>query len=560
MPLPTKVVSDFVKATNDNRQRETETTIEGTIEVDGANAYVKLDGSKTSIPIRTGSTTTDIKNGDRVTVMIKNHTATVTGNLSKPSAQKDDLTNVEQQVAELDLATLTVKLNRFEVFVDTLSVGGRNLYLGTRNFEGDQWENIDHWETWDDEEGLGYREYGRYGTAHGICQPINAKAGEVYTFSFYALGNENSNVVVYATNDNVGTSPVNLHIGKIPYSYKRYHFTFEVRSDCIITPRVENISDEGWIQIYGLKLEKGNVPTDWTPAPEDAEQSAEEASKVATNFMEYTAESGLQLGDKTNGEWSGFRSQITSTAFNILSEIGDVVASYGADLIELGKNSVSAVIKLCGGKGQIQYNEDEHYLDIMSDSIRLKGTEMASVQTGYTDKSGVQRNSAVHVSPTDIQISSGINQDGSWSSCEVHVKPDEITVLGSVRDAETDGNYESFVDGVSGIWTYRKWKNGRVELWGKYSVSGKACTTAGTGLGGWYRTDAFSVGAFPFSVYNSKLVANYESNGYGAFLWPTSSTSSTQPPSYYLIRPSSSSSLTGIISIHVVGEWSIPPY
>ena len=268
--------------------------------------------------------------------------------------------------------------------------------------------------------------------------------------------------------------------------------------------------------------------------------------------MEYTAESGLQLGNKTNGSWSGFRSQITGAAFNILSEIGEVVASYGASLIELGRNSVNAVIKLCGGMGQIRYNSDENYLDIMSDSIRLKGTEMSSVQASYTDKSGVQRSSAVHVSPTDVQISSGINQNGSWVSSEVHVTPDEITVLGSVRDVESGGNYESFVDGTSGIWSYRKWKNGRVELWGAYNVSSKSCTTA---LGGWYRTDAFSVGNFPFSVTNANLVANYESQGYGALLWPTSKTSSTSPPSYYLIRPTSSSSITGVIYVHVVGEW-----
>ena len=44
MPLPTNVVSEFVKITNDTKKQKTETTIEGTIEVEDNQSYVKLDG------------------------------------------------------------------------------------------------------------------------------------------------------------------------------------------------------------------------------------------------------------------------------------------------------------------------------------------------------------------------------------------------------------------------------------------------------------------------------------------------------------------------------------
>jgi hypothetical protein len=551
MPLPTNVVSEFAKITNDNQKQKTESTIQGTVEVDGERTYVKLDGSKTRIPVRTGTTTASVKSGDRVTVMIKNHTAIVTGNLTAPSAQQNDLEEVEQTVKELDLGDVKIKLDSLEAFTEDLSVGSRNLYLGTRNFDGNKWTNLDQWETWDPD-GFGYREYGRYGAWLGLGQYVEVKAGETYTFSFYASGNENAEITIYTSQDHTETSPGSLYIGRIPDAYTRYHFTFKVNYDCTIYPRVENMTDNGWIQIYGLKFEKGNVPTDWTPAPEDVELSVEEASKVATKFMEYNAESGLQLGNKTSGVWSGFRSQITSAAFNILNEAGEVLAHYGASLIELGRNSVDAVIKLCGGMGQIKYNSDENYLDISSDNIRLKGTEMSSVEAGYTDGSGVKRSSAVHTSPTEVQIRSGINSSGSWNDCSIRVTPDEIKTSGFIYDNDTGGYYESFVEGTSGIWTYRKWKSGKVELWGEYYVSSKSCSAA---LGNWYRTTSFTIGNFPFTVYNPKLVANYESTGYGALLWPTTSTTTNSPPEYYLIRPTSGN-VNGTIYIHVVGEWT----
>lgn len=107
--------------------------------------------------------------------------------------------------------------------------------------------------------------------------------------------------------------------------------------------------------------------------------------------------------------------------------------------------------------------------------------------------------------------------------------------------------------GTSGIWRYVKWPNGRVELEGAYSISNLACTTA---LGAWYRTNVFTPSAFPFTVTSPRLVANYESDGYGAVLWATTTTTTSSPPSYYLIRPTSATIESGKIIFHVTGTWS----
>lgn len=117
------------------------------------------------------------------------------------------------------------------------------------------------------------------------------------------------------------------------------------------TAKIEGTGKEYW--------RVGTSDTTWSSWIDPYGKSLE-AAKTATNFMEFNSGTGLQIGDKTNGTWKGFRSRITSTAFEILNEAGAAVASYGRKLIQLGKDSVDAIIELCGGKGNIKYATPEN--------------------------------------------------------------------------------------------------------------------------------------------------------------------------------------------------------
>ena len=97
---------------------------------------------------------------------------------------------------------------------------------------------------------------------------------------------------------------------------------------------------------------KANAATAQSTA-NTARTEAANAKKEATNYLSYDSTNGLLVGNKSSGSWSGFRTQITSSAFNILNSAGTVLASYGAKLIELGKNATDAVISLCNGAGTI---------------------------------------------------------------------------------------------------------------------------------------------------------------------------------------------------------------
>lgn len=83
MELSSDLISQFVKATDDRDTQKKEVTVYGTIREDGERKYVQFDGSSEFTPI---DTTVEVKAGDRVVVSVKNHRATVTGNLKDPSA------------------------------------------------------------------------------------------------------------------------------------------------------------------------------------------------------------------------------------------------------------------------------------------------------------------------------------------------------------------------------------------------------------------------------------------------------------------------------------------
>lgn len=88
MSLSTDLISQFAKVTNDNSKREKGTAITyATVVSRGDIMYVQLDGSDVLTPV---SSTVSVRDGERVTVMIKNHIATITGNITSPAANSED--------------------------------------------------------------------------------------------------------------------------------------------------------------------------------------------------------------------------------------------------------------------------------------------------------------------------------------------------------------------------------------------------------------------------------------------------------------------------------------
>lgn len=114
-----------------------------------------------------------------------------------------------------------------------------------------------------------------------------------------------------------------------------------------------------------------------------------QAAKTATNFMQFTDGTGLEVGNKTSGSWSGYRTKISASAFEILNRAGTTLAYYGDKLIQLGKNAKDAVIELCGGVGKIlvETKSGNAALSIQSEYVDIKGVHESVLETSSSSGS-----------------------------------------------------------------------------------------------------------------------------------------------------------------------------
>ena len=95
MALDNFIVSDFVKATTEKKKKN-ETTVFGTVnsytDSDGRK-YVKIDGAEELTPVMT---TAELKEGDRVAILVKDHSAIIMGNITSQSASTDTVEKVKE--------------------------------------------------------------------------------------------------------------------------------------------------------------------------------------------------------------------------------------------------------------------------------------------------------------------------------------------------------------------------------------------------------------------------------------------------------------------------------
>jgi hypothetical protein len=102
MGLSSDLISQFVKITNDTNKSKKETTAYGTAVSYNGDMWVRLDGSDLLTPM---TKTVGVKDGDRVTITIKDHAATVNGNISSPSASSSELKAIDSKVGEFVTVT-----------------------------------------------------------------------------------------------------------------------------------------------------------------------------------------------------------------------------------------------------------------------------------------------------------------------------------------------------------------------------------------------------------------------------------------------------------------------
>lgn len=652
MELPKKLVNEFAKVTNDSETPKTETTVYGTIVKNGDSVYAKFDGSDLTTPV---STTTDIEDGDRVTVLVKDHTAVVTGNMTSPSARTDDVQAMDEkfdaEVESLKVGKLSVDEAKIKyATIDNLEAN----YATIKNLEATD-AKIDKLAATDfdakyaniDFANINMAAVEKLFTESGIIRDLVVSSGQItgelvgVTIKgdliegntvvadklvikgedglYYKLNTDGMTIEAQQTDYNSLNGSIitakSITATKIAVddlvAFDATIGGFNITSGALYSgakASVDNttqgiyLGKDGQFAIgdsnnflkyykasngsYKLVLAFGgdDIQTAITDATNTANDAAIDAAnadskansalseayyaaKTATNFLSYDSANGLQLGNKSGGSWSGYRTQITSNEFNILNSSGTEVASYGANLIELGKNSTSSEVSFCNNNGSISYVSDRYGngLQFSSDRLDLKSDNI-TLSSSETTSSGVER-TLFYVGADSIiacvQSSTGsggtsgapyFQMMNNGSNSSMRLEAGDAIILNASSVLDSNGNeFFGVQRGSSGTWEYKKWSNGDVELWGYQKVTSISCSTV---VGNLYRTVEFAPPSFPFTVYSPNLTAFYESDegGYGGIYWATGNTTTSSPPCYYIMRPNSAT-IHGKVNFHVYGKW-----
>lgn len=105
MALSNELVSQIAKlAVGSKSKRDSETSIYATTVIEDGSVYVRMDGSELLTPIQT---TAEVTDGERVIVRVKNHTATITGNVSSPAARVDTVREVSNNIDSITAYEVT---------------------------------------------------------------------------------------------------------------------------------------------------------------------------------------------------------------------------------------------------------------------------------------------------------------------------------------------------------------------------------------------------------------------------------------------------------------------
>jgi len=215
-------------------------------------------------------------------------------------------------------------------------------------------------------------------------------ANQPTTFKLGGRGFETTDVqfsFISANNSNPGLDFLRSSGGWSLWIYKKTTSTWG-----LITRLNE---PHGQLRVFNYTKGSGPYTVTWTSTKLASLPSGSinanplQAAKTATNFMQFTDGTGLEVGNKTSGSWSGYRTKISASAFEILNRAGTTLAYYGDKLIQLGKNAKDAVIELCGGVGKIlvETKSGNAALSIQSEYVDIKGVHESVLETSSSSGS-----------------------------------------------------------------------------------------------------------------------------------------------------------------------------
>lgn len=267
----------------------------------------------------------------------------------------DKLNGIQNQI--------TTTANGLDAKIGAIQVGGRNLLIDTDLMSSQYWtaESMK----------AGYRNRRALGTNNACLhtqgspwisfnykQKVTFDTSKEYTFSVYVCSLlKNQSITLWLNPDNTyRNSFQNASITNISddIDWHRLSVTFRpTRTEAYLSIGASNITTGQDVWLSSLKLEEGNIATDYTHAPEDTEKSFTEVN---------AAINGLRSTVSTN--YGNLQSWIDQTAKAIRGEVTDKVGGLQTQITQQANNfNVSLQHASMGGGINLALNTSDHWSD-----------------------------------------------------------------------------------------------------------------------------------------------------------------------------------------------------
>jgi hypothetical protein len=269
-----------------------------------------------------------------------------------------------------------------------------------------------------------------------------------------------------------------------------------------------------------------------------ASAAATNAAKVATNYLRFDS-SGLCVGNLTSSSLG--MNTLVAAAKVALRNGTTELATFSPTLVELGKNSTSAQIKMCGGTGTVGYRGIANGVNPTRNMPYLIGSESGGAFIGATvstDSSSGMKTAFAHFDgPSQVATIAGKGGTNIGTG----------KVMGPVAVRGTSFKYNSYnvltdnVAYVSNGWNVLR--VGKLVICSRTwrSSSNMACNIA---WGSWLYSNLVQLPAYPVTfaaapASHVEYVAGDDgANGDGIVLRQGPGKTASRPGSVYLVRPS----------------------
>ncbi|MGB4823354.1 MAG: hypothetical protein WBP82_00425, partial [Leuconostoc mesenteroides] len=310
-----------------------------------------------------------------------------------------------------DISILQQRADGFETTVtkvDNLAVGGRNLLLNSAFLNGfNSWGNENNSWTIDSSIYQGnpiIKSPTTIGSGSRIVQRFTnpPASGSKVTVSFNARGNDSNSIILVTL---FNTNTVNIPLSS---SFSRYTVSFTIPNNFGI-PQIyfwNNVAGNN-VFLNSIKVDVGNVATDWTPAPEDGEQATAKAQLTADN-------AALAVGKLTSADGVITKAQadIRANADAITKTVSKTVYDQKTgDLTQAISKAQSTADGAVSTVGNYQTSNDQRVKSAES-KIEQNSNDITArvIKTDYDDFKASYKSTMSEINSTFDRITSTVSE------------------------------------------------------------------------------------------------------------------------------------------------------